>query len=1137
MSIEQRLLADERAREAALDISRSFVVQAPAGSGKTELLIQRYLALLATVHNPEEVLATTFTRKAALEMSNRVVKALQSASDSALPDEEHRQITRNLAARVLQRDSSLGWRLSESPRRMRIQTLDSFCAGLTRSLPLSSGHGGALNTLTDSEIQSIYRQAAAATMDWLTAESDRAADVAMLLRHLDNNTGAYIEHLSRMLATRDQWLDLVGSGMALTSESSAAARRRLESNLSRYVSAQLEKLLQEFEAVDCCDLPRLLSYAAAQLRLAGPPGHALLSCDGLAELPTSALTDILKWQAISGLLLTQGGDWRKSVNKNDGFPPNDHGEKKQLLELFAKLGAKESLRCKLHRARQLPDPQYEDRQWQVMLALFRMLPLAVAELRRLFAERGATDHTEVALAAGTALGDSEQPGDIALRLDYAIRHILVDEMQDTSVGQYRLIEKLISGWTPDDGKTLFCVGDPMQSIYRFRDAEVGRFLQLRRTGVGSVKLESLVLRRNFRSGENLVHWFNTVFSQLFPLQDDIADGAIGYVDSVYGGDKPSLGECRVYPMFGASISEEGSQIVKIVRRLVQTDYTDPQTKALLVRSRTQLPSLLRQLRDAGIEYRAVEIDRLGDLPEIVDLVALTRALCHEGDRLAWLALLRAPWVGLGWSDLHKLVLNDISSTVRQLLDDPARMSRLSPDARLRVCSFLNTLGEVAQQRSTQSLRERVEVTWFALGGPALLTDSAQLENAYRYLDLVESLESAGTLADVRELDSKLDDVRVSSVVANPAALQVMTMHKAKGLEFDHVILYALGRSTRGRTGSILSWMNIAAEDGGFEMLLSPIGRRSELEKDRLHRCIEAAESDKQTLELDRLLYVACTRARRSLHLVGNVALRADAEEFARPVGGSLLARLWPALESQFERAFRAGQGIFSGDEDTGARLLSPILRRFTRPFELPPAPSLPVNRASPERVAIQSDVEYHWVGMAARFAGTIVHALLKRMADGQLALDADSIDTLRTAVVRMAAEMGVAGEAIDDVVSRVGNAMKGILQDARGKWLVTGEGHAELPLTGQWRDGISSIVIDRVRIDNGVHWIVDYKTSSHEGGDLEGFLDQEAERYLPQLQKYADLYRRTVDADVRAALYFPLLQRFREVSVDRFVRD
>ncbi|MEQ9563539.1 MAG: 3'-5' exonuclease, partial [Woeseiaceae bacterium] len=757
---------------------------------------------------------------------------------------------------------------------MRVQTLDSFCAGLTRSLPLSSGQGGALNTVTDSDMQSMYRRAAAATMDWLVSENERAADVAMLLRHLDNHTGAYIEHVARMLATRDQWLDLVGSGMDLAPETSAAARRRLESNLARYVSTQLEKLRQEFEQLDCSELPRLLAYGAVQLRLAGMSGHSLLSCEGLARLPATDPADVSKWQAVAGLLLKQDGDWRKSVNKNDGFPPNDQGEKKELLALLERLEGNDSLRRRLQRARLLPETQYEDQQWEVMLALFRLLPLAVAELRRLFAESGATDHTEVALAAGAALGDSEQPGEVALRLDYAIRHILVDEMQDTSVGQYRLIDKLISGWQPDDGRTLFCVGDPMQSIYRFRDAEVGRFLQLRQTGIGSVKLESLVLRRNFRSGENLVHWFNTVFSQVFPLHDDIADGAIAYADSVYGGEKTLPGEWHVYPMFGASVSDEGLQAVEIVRRLVQADRKEPQTKALLVRSRTQLPSLLRQLRDAGIEYRAVEIDRLSDLPEIVDLVALTRALCHEGDRLAWLALLRAPWVGLDWKDLHNLVVNDLASTVPQLMADPVRLARLSPDARRRIRKLLDTLGDVAQQRSTQSLRERIEITWYALGGPALMADSAQLDNAYRFLDLVEGLESAGTLADVRELDAKLDDVRVSSVVENPAALQVMTMHKAKGLEFDHVILHALGRSTRGRTGSILSWMNIAAEQGGFEMLLSPIGRRSEMEKDRLHRCIEASESDKQTLELDRLLYVACTRARRSLHLIGAVGLRA-----------------------------------------------------------------------------------------------------------------------------------------------------------------------------------------------------------------------------------------------------------------------
>lgn len=1135
MISDSLLLSDADARRKALDVSRSFVVQAPAGSGKTELLIQRYLALLAIVQNPEEVLAITFTRKAAQEMTNRVVNALRDVASTKPPIEDHRRQTRELAIKVLERDELLGWRLVESPRRMRIQTLDSFCAGLARSQPVSSGLGGAMSTLADSEMHAMYRRAAAATMDWLIADDDRSGDVAMLLGHLDNNTSVYVEHIARMLETRDQWMDLVGSGLSMTSESSLLARRQLEGSLSRYVNTQLKKLRREFDDAISVELVPLLRYAAGKLAEAGNAGHAMLSCREMAELPGCTESDLESWRAISGLLLKQDGDWRKSVTKNDGFPPGDQGEKARVQDLLARLNGNDLLRGRLQRVQLLPAPRYDDRQWDVLLALFRLLPVAVADLRRLFGERGVSDHTEVALAAEAALGDADRPGDATLRLDYLIRHILVDEMQDTSVGQYKLIEKLIGGWMPGDGRTLFCVGDPMQSIYRFRDAEVGRFLQVQETGIGTVEPEALVLRRNFRSGENLVHWFNTVFSLVFPMQDDITDGAIGYTESIHDSSKSSLGRYQVYPLFGASPDEEASLAADIVRRC--TGENSGRTTALLVRSRTQLPSVLRQLRDAGIPYRAIEIDRLTDLPEIIDLVALTRAICHEGDRLAWLALLRGPWVGLTWVDLHKLVVNDASSTIQELLVDTERLSALSDDARKRISDFRNAIESYALQWTTRTLRERLEITWYALGGPASLRGREQLENVYRYFSVIESLESAGSLVDVQELESKLDDERVSSLADDPAVLQVMTMHKAKGLEFDNVILYGLGRSTRGRTRSILSWMNIAGVDGNIDMLLSPIGRRADLENDRLHQCIEAAESDKEKRELDRLLYVACTRARLSLHLIGSVALKAESQEYNRPAAGSLLDRLWPALEQQYDQAFAAGEGKCSGTESGLPRLQAPVLRRFLNPYELPVPPPMPVTPAIAEHIRNHADVEFYWVGMAARHAGTIVHALLNGVTKGRIAATPETAGSLRPAIVRMATEMGVAHAALDSVTERVEQSMRAILDDARGRWLVSGDGHAELPLTGKWHDQIVSIVIDRVRIDEGVHWIVDYKTSSHEGGDLEQFLDQEAGRYLPQLQKYAALYRRTVNAEVRAALYFPLLKAFREVPVDAVVGD
>jgi ATP-dependent exoDNAse (exonuclease V) beta subunit len=1124
------LIADDKARVDALDVSRSFLVQAPAGSGKTELLIQRYLQLLSSVQEPEEILAITFTRKAALEMHTRINDALDKAKEGVNADEAHRQKTIELAMAALQRDQQLGWRLSESPRRMRIQTLDSFCASIAASLPVSSGLGGALTTLADADLESVYRRAAAATLDWVTADNEQATAIERLLAHLDNHTGIYIDYLARMLETRDQWVTLIGSGIEPDNAVASEARQRLEEGIRTFVSSRLDSLYKAFEPALRRDILPLLRYAAGNVLDAGIADHPLVSLAGISDFPEDKPTNLPAWRAIAGLLLTKEGNWRKTVTRNDGFPPGDSGEKKKLQEMLAALQSRDQLRTALQRARSLPEPAYGDEQWQVLLALFRVMPLAVVELRRAFSERGVSDHTEVALAAAAALGNADTPGDVALRLDFTIKHILIDEMQDTSIGQYQLIGRLIDGWGPGDGKTLFCVGDPMQSIYRFRDAEVGRFLQLRENGFGPVPLESLVLRRNFRSGANLVHWFNTVFSQVLPIADDIAEGAISYSESVPVEPDREEGLWRIHALFGASVDEEADY----ARAVIQSCLADSsnQTCAVLVRSRAQLPALLHRLREVGIRYTAIEIDRLTDLPEIIDLMALTRAMSHEGDRLAWLALLRGPWVGLTWIDLHRLVFNDTTSSVRELMRDGERLCQLSEDAQHRLEQLVTRLERHLVPRPAESFRDRLETAWFALGGPALLQNPDQLDNVYRYFNIVEKIESAGTLIDVAELESRLNDERVSSVVDDPYAVQVMTMHKAKGLEFDQVILHALGRSTRGRRKSIMSWMNLPNRNNKVEMLLSPVGPRAELENDRLHQCIEAAESDKDRLELDRLLYVACTRARRALHLIGSVPLSTDRTSFRPPPANSLLGRLWPAVEQQFVSSFAAGTGICAGASEPGSGLREPVTRRFRRPFELPVPPEPPAGPGLPAGTASEIDIEFYWVGLAARHAGTIVHKWLTQMANGMLSIDDDKVGSLRPASLRMAQELGVPDALAAGVCDRVEQALLGVLHDSRGQWLLSGDGFAELPLSGVFGDGTISIVIDRVRIEAGVHWIVDYKTSSHEGGDLAGFLAQEAARYRPQLQRYATLYRRLSDAPVKTALYFPLLQEFREVPVD-----
>jgi ATP-dependent exoDNAse (exonuclease V) beta subunit len=222
------LAADEQARKDALDVTRSFIVQAPAGSGKTELLIQRYLRLLSIVDAPEEVIAITFTRKAAAEMQYRVLHALQRSQRGEVPEAAHERVTADAAAAALGRDRERGWQIIANPRRMRIQTLDSLNASIAGMQPLTGAAASGNAVADDAEVKSLYRQAAATTLDWL-AESGVFRDaVQEVLVHLDNNTSLYVGYLARMLETRDQWLPFIGSGQTVDN---AILRERLETNL------------------------------------------------------------------------------------------------------------------------------------------------------------------------------------------------------------------------------------------------------------------------------------------------------------------------------------------------------------------------------------------------------------------------------------------------------------------------------------------------------------------------------------------------------------------------------------------------------------------------------------------------------------------------------------------------------------------------------------------------------------------------------------------------------------------------------------------------------------------------------------------------------------------------------------------
>src|SRR6185437_1110131 len=487
----------------------------------------------------------------------------------------------SLLQRARERDQQCGWQLLRNPARLRVETIDALNHRLAHRLPVSARAAPGLALARHAG--TLYRTAAARTLEaaWLDEATRPAAQ--WLFERLDNSWRRLQGLLSDMLRHRSHWLPRVlkaaGSGLP----------ERVHESLRSLLAAEL--------AIACEAIPKPLREE----------GEALLAhVQGAvgAERPrlTPASASLPQWRALGRLALT-GDGWRRRLTAADGFERGDRQAKERAAAWIGAM-ADAGLESTLRTLCALPDERLTAEEEEALSTLAQLLTRAAAELQLVFAESGRVDYAYIAGAARQSLSEQGAPTDLALRLGTRLRHILIDEFQDTSYEQFELLQALTVGWEPHDGRTLFLVGDPMQSIYQFREAEVGLFLRARERGVGALSLRPLALRRNFRRRSVLLDWVNAHFAQLFPRRDDARTAAIASLASVSGPTAEGGNATPPVTLHRHQLGDrqgEAQSVLQIIRRARERDAQA--SIAVLVANREHATRIAAVLRAAQLPLR------------------------------------------------------------------------------------------------------------------------------------------------------------------------------------------------------------------------------------------------------------------------------------------------------------------------------------------------------------------------------------------------------------------------------------------------------------------------------------------------------------------------------------------------------
>ena len=1057
---------DSSIRVKALQTDESYIVQAPAGSGKTTLLIQRYLSLLAeTDATPSTVLAVTFTRKAASEMQLRIMTALRSALQPA-PTEEYKKLTYSIARKVLARDTAEKWGLLSNPSSLRITTIDGFVQSILKQMPLTYGEVSGSSLVDD--LDAFYREV---VDDFLHQYYDGVAECAglqALFALYNNNYETVVDLLVGLLYSRDQWAHIVLD---------------IKSNGYNAIVGAFNDILDYSKGIMHDKLSCIEGWQELSKYLSNN-----LSPDDSEELGCKALANIF---------LTDGLSFRKRLTKKEGFPSaadfksKEDKEKAKLLKekmLCAMLYLQEDSNFinAVISAKYLDDSLFDT---GTIESLCSVLPYLLASFNHYSLERGKIDYISSILSAIDSVQDDEDVN-IEKYVELRIDHLLIDEFQDTSYSQFKFLEVVSRNMVSQHNATYFLVGDPLQSIYRFRGADVSLFQQVVDYGFNGNRLEHLQLNSNYRSSSELVSKYNTIFNALFPKQNDINYGQFTYVPSDAKGPNANKGsQCYLhqYP----SPEEEALGVCNQIEGVLKNDPTG--SIAVLIQNRSQVNRLTQAFRSRGIPFIGVDLESLDVKMAIKDFLSLYNALTDKADTLSWCALLRSPFIGLSYQALEAILHG---GPYNPIADHIYATAQEKPDMfSKRQLEVLQLLKRWQENRYRYQEQKWLSKIWDYIGGAALYPDERDAIN--KTLDiLIGKTLLAHPPSPVEVMEALKKQYATTKQVA-PNLVQIMTIHKAKGLEFDSVIIPFSDRQAKGVSPQAIIWDSFTIDDQKYWLAAS----KSPNEKNApgYMKFIKHINQKKSEYERLRLLYVALTRAKSNLFITGVMQEKKNS-------GNSYFDLLSDFLPISTCESHESIDISLKNNKNT--RINSSLPSEAEHYINLPSSDF--IDSENQQWLEDFQKAEGLTAGRHQAIVGNIVHRLYQI-----LCLDHTIQDISPDTLAFYMRQYGVSSLSWEQDAADISLMVQRFIKGKVGRWIryQSQESHCEWVLPYRRGKFIQEVVIDRAFVENNTIWIIDYKT-----GDIS---DAHLKTYQSQLLNYRKILRAYDSRTIKLALYHP----------------